>query len=92
MEDDMSAMQTTGSAAAGASVWALWFPALVARLIEEVRQRIEIRNRRRLLHAMPDFLLKDIGIYRSDIDALVESAVRGQPDWTRHPLSLDRFC
>jgi uncharacterized protein YjiS (DUF1127 family) len=55
------------------------------RLAVRLRQRMEIRQRRRLLHQMPDFLLKDIGIYRSDIDGLVEAAVLGRPDPTRHP-------
>jgi hypothetical protein len=37
---------------------------------------LEIRRERRLLHAMPDELPKDVGVYRSDIDGLAELIVR----------------
>jgi uncharacterized protein YjiS (DUF1127 family) len=43
---------------------------------------IKIRHTRRQLQMMPDHLLKDIGISRSDIDS-VAAALIDEPDPTR---------
>lgn len=45
--------------------FAAGFPALIAR---RVTRYLRIRRDRRLLQAMPDYLLADIGISRSEID------------------------
>jgi uncharacterized protein YjiS (DUF1127 family) len=43
---------------------------------------IKIRHTRRQLQMMPDHLLKDIGISRSDIDSVAAALIDG-PDPTR---------
>jgi uncharacterized protein YjiS (DUF1127 family) len=56
---------------------------LARRMYRRIVRSVEISRRRRMLSAMPDYLLKDIGINRSDIDSLVESLVDGRDDPTR---------
>ena len=47
-------------------------------LIRHLRRRLRVRNDRQRLQAMPDYLLADIGISRSDIDnALTVGRSRG---------------
>ena len=47
------------------------FAALVA--VRRIRRRMKIRADRRALQAMPDYLLADIGISRSQIDEATAS-------------------
>jgi uncharacterized protein YjiS (DUF1127 family) len=54
-------------------------------LLDPLLRSIEIQRRRRLLQQMPDYLLKDIGISRADIDYLAEALVDGREDPTRRP-------
>lgn len=56
---------------------------LARRMYRRVVRSMEISRRKRMLNAMPDYLLKDIGISRSDIDSLVEAMVDGRQDPTR---------
>lgn len=53
-------------------------PGPVARLVRAIARSIAIHRRRRMLQQMPDFLLKDIGISRSDIDYVVRASVDGR--------------
>ena len=48
-----------------------------------VARAMEIRRRRRILHALPDIVLKDIGMRRAEIDYLTEALVDGRTDPTR---------
>jgi uncharacterized protein YjiS (DUF1127 family) len=57
----------------------------IRRFIKRVRRSFEVARRRRVLQQMPDYLLKDIGIPRCEIDSLIIDAVDGRPDRTRHP-------
>jgi uncharacterized protein YjiS (DUF1127 family) len=41
-------------------------------VVDRIGRRRTIRNDRRLLQAMPDYLLTDIGIARGDIDRAVQ--------------------
>jgi uncharacterized protein YjiS (DUF1127 family) len=61
----------------------------IRRLFNAIQRSIAIAHNRRLLQGMPDDLLKDIGINRSDIDSIVVSMVDGIPDPTRR--SRGRF-
>jgi uncharacterized protein YjiS (DUF1127 family) len=45
----------------------------------------EVSRRRRLLNQMPDYLLKDIGVSRSEIDYVAAALVDGRQDPTRRP-------
>ena len=47
-----------------------------------------IARQRRTLQQLPDFLLKDIGIERSEIDSIVISIVDEHIDRTRRPRGL----
>lgn len=55
------------------------------RLARRLWRAMEINRRRQLLAQMPDFMLKDIGINRADIDSIVEALVDGREDPTRLP-------
>lgn len=46
------------------------------RIVRKIERYIEIRNARRMLRELPDSTLKDIGISRCDIDAILD----GRPD------------
>jgi uncharacterized protein YjiS (DUF1127 family) len=62
-------------------------PGAIRRLVAAVHRAFDKSRRRRALQAMPDYLLKDIGISRCDIDAVVDAIVDGRDDPTRsHPL------
>jgi uncharacterized protein YjiS (DUF1127 family) len=56
---------------------------LARRMYRRIVRSMEISRRRRVLAGMPDYLLKDIGINRSEIDAIVEALVDGREDPTR---------
>ena len=60
-------------------------PGPVRRLVDAVWRAIEKRRRRTLLQGMPDYLLKDIGISRCDIDGIVDALVEGRDDPMRSP-------
>ena len=62
---------------------------LIRRLFNAVVRSIAITHNRRFLQAMPDYMLKDIGINRSEIDSFVVSIVDEIPDPTRR--SRGRF-
>jgi len=55
------------------------------RLVAAVARWNHIRCQRRVLHEMPNEILRDIGINRSDIDGLAEQIVDGWSDPTRRP-------
>jgi uncharacterized protein YjiS (DUF1127 family) len=54
----------------------LLFAALV--VVRRIRRRLKVRADRKALHSMPDYLLTDIGISRSEIDSATEYG-RGYP-------------
>ena len=43
---------------------------------------LAIRNLRRMLHTMPDWLLRDIGVLRSEIDMIARQIVDGHDPLT----------
>ena len=53
------------------------------RAMQALFKAMEKSHRRRLLQTMPDYLLKDMGISRCEIDAVVEEMIDGRPDPTR---------
>jgi uncharacterized protein YjiS (DUF1127 family) len=55
----------------------------IRRRFKSFRRSFAIARHRRLLQGMPDYLLKDIGINRSEIDSVVVSQIDGIPDPTR---------
>jgi uncharacterized protein YjiS (DUF1127 family) len=57
----------------------------VRRLVAAAGRWNHIRCQRRLLREMPNELLRDIGVDRSDIDGLAEQIVDGRNDPTRRP-------
>jgi uncharacterized protein YjiS (DUF1127 family) len=61
----------------------------IHRLFNAVRRSIAIAQNRRFLQGMPDYVLKDIGINRLDIDSVVVSIIDGKSDPTRR--SRGRF-
>jgi uncharacterized protein YjiS (DUF1127 family) len=61
----------------------------VRHLFSAIQRSIAIARNRRALQGTPHYLLKDIGISRSDIDSIVVSMVDGIPDPTRR--SRGRF-
>ncbi len=56
------------------------FPARAATWLARWLAR---RRMRRILHEMPDHLLKDVGVSRSDIEYLAAAVVDGLQDPTR---------
>jgi uncharacterized protein YjiS (DUF1127 family) len=50
------------------------------RLYARIAQAIEIRHRRRILQALPSYLLKDIGIRPTDIDSVIRALVERYDD------------
>jgi uncharacterized protein YjiS (DUF1127 family) len=61
----------------------------IRRLFSDIQRSIAIAQNRRVLQGIPDNLLKDIGISRSEIDSIVVSMVDDIPDPTRR--SRGRF-
>lgn len=57
----------------------------VAVQLPQVRRRYRIWRDRQHLHALPDYLLKDIGIGRSEIDSVTECDLS---DWSRQQPRL----
>ena len=57
--------------------------ALAADLIRSLWRSWRIRERTRELHAMPDELLKDVGIYRCEIEQIATALVDAEIDPTR---------
>jgi len=57
--------------------------ALAADLIRSLWRSWQIRERTRELHAMPDELLKDVGIYRCEIEQIATALVDAEIDPTR---------
>jgi uncharacterized protein YjiS (DUF1127 family) len=51
-----------------------WLKSLAASMLAGMRRMLAVRRDRRLLQALPDSLLKDIGVSRGNIDYI---AVRG---------------
>jgi uncharacterized protein YjiS (DUF1127 family) len=45
------------------------------RAVRRVRRQMLVQEQRRMLRAMPDELLRDIGIPRSDIDQIAQALV-----------------
>jgi uncharacterized protein YjiS (DUF1127 family) len=79
---------TFNDAVAGAPhVQASSRPRLVLRLLGRLHRAVRIRTMRRELQRMPDRLLKDIGVSRSEIDSIVMGIVDGTIDRTRHARS-----
>jgi uncharacterized protein YjiS (DUF1127 family) len=85
----MSFISIREPARSGMPAWLRRAAHVVRRLAAEVRRSIEINSRRRLLHQMPDYLLKDIGISRSDID-YVAAVLVDEDDVTRRPRGRTR--
>ncbi|MBM3526488.1 MAG: DUF1127 domain-containing protein [Alphaproteobacteria bacterium] len=53
---------------------------ILLRWAKRVIRQIQIQRQRRVLESMPDWILKDVGISRSDIDSISISLVDGSPD------------
>jgi uncharacterized protein YjiS (DUF1127 family) len=58
-------------------------PNPLRRLAARVLRVHRIRMQRRLLNALPDHMLRDIGLYRSDIDYVACALADGHDDPTR---------
>jgi uncharacterized protein YjiS (DUF1127 family) len=79
---------TLNDAVAGAPhVQAPSRPGLVRRLLGRLDRAVRISTMRSELQQMPDHLLKDIGVSRSEIDSIVTGIVNGTIDGTRHARS-----
>lgn len=78
-------MSTTFSdAVAGAPhVQASSRPRLVRRVFNRIHRAVLASTMRRELQKVPDHLLKDIGVSRSEIDAIVAGIVDGTVGMTR---------
>lgn len=60
-------------------------PRAAQRMLARLQRAIDIHRRRRLLRSLPDYLLKDVGLSRSDIDYIAEALADGRQDPTRRP-------
>lgn len=58
-------------------------PRLVRRLFDRIHRAVLASTMRRELERVPDHLLKDIGVSRSEIDAIVAGSVDGTIVMTR---------
>lgn len=54
----------------------------------KIARKHEIRRQQQMLYAMPDELLRDVGVSRSEIDGLAERIVDGRTDPTRRPRGI----
>ena len=57
-------------------------PGLLRRLLAHIKRARTIQVQRRLLHELPDHLLKDIGINRCNIDYVTQAIVDEREDPT----------
>jgi uncharacterized protein YjiS (DUF1127 family) len=62
-----------------------WLSSFVASILSSVRRVLAARRNRRVLEALPDSLLKDIGISRGNIDYI---ATRGEEGLKRARITL----
>ena len=58
-------------------------PGLLRRLIAHIVRARSIHMQRRLLSELPDHMLRDIGLCRSDIDYVARALADGDDDPTR---------
>jgi uncharacterized protein YjiS (DUF1127 family) len=58
-------------------------PGLLRRVLAHIVRARTIHVQRRLLNELPDHLLKDIGLNRSDIDYVAQAVVEERNDPTR---------
>ena len=58
---------------------------IIVRAFARLRRSIEIQQARRTLHALPDYLLKDIGIRRCEIESIAETLVDNPDKEPRRP-------
>jgi uncharacterized protein YjiS (DUF1127 family) len=79
----MSFISIREPAPSGTPAWLRRAAGIVRRLAAEIRRAVDINSRRRMLHQMPDYLLKDIGISRSDIDYVAAVLVDEDDDTRR---------
>ena len=59
-------------------------PSLLRRLVAHIVRARTISVQRRLLNELPDHMLRDIGLYRSEIDYVARALADGDDDPTRH--------
>jgi uncharacterized protein YjiS (DUF1127 family) len=62
----------------GIALSRFWQRNFVASMLASIRDALAVRRDRRVLQELPDFILKDIGISRGNIDYMT---VRGLADW-----------
>jgi uncharacterized protein YjiS (DUF1127 family) len=58
-------------------------PSLLRRLVAHIVRARTISAQRRILNEIPDHMLRDIGLYRSDIDYVARALADGHDDPTR---------
>jgi uncharacterized protein YjiS (DUF1127 family) len=58
-------------------------PNLLRRLVAYIVRAYRIRTQRRILNQIPDHMLRDIGLYRSEIDYVARAIADGHDDPTR---------
>jgi uncharacterized protein YjiS (DUF1127 family) len=58
-------------------------PSLLRRLVAHIVRARTISVQRRLLNELPDHMLRDIGLYRSEIDYVARALADGHDDPTR---------
>jgi len=58
-------------------------PSLLRRMFARIVRARTIRMQRRILSQIPDHMLRDIGLYRSEIDYVARAIVDGHDDPTR---------
>ena len=67
----MTAYEETGHVGAAGSGFVAAASATVRDFAEMMKRRAEIMRAERMLREMPDHMLKDIGMHRSEIPAMV---------------------
>jgi uncharacterized protein YjiS (DUF1127 family) len=60
---------------------------MIKKWTARVGRAMEIHRRRQILHGLPDAVLKDMGVARSEIDYLTAALVDGRRD----PVGLGHF-
>jgi len=58
-------------------------PSLLRRMCARIVRAHTIRMQRRILNQIPDHMLRDIGLYRSEIDYVARALADGHDDPTR---------